>query len=307
MKPVHRSPGAEPSHGAAGDEERRTAWVLGLTATFMGTEVVGGLLSGSLALLADAGHMLTDAAALALTLAAFRISRRPADARRSYGYVRVQILAALLNALTLIGIVVWIAVEAVLRLTEPIVVLAGPMLAIAVLGLVVNIASYTILAGSGSGNLNLRGAAVHVMGDLLGSVAAILAAVTILLTGWTPADPLLSLLVAILIARSAWSLLRRSWHVLMEGTPDWLDVPALRRELAAAVPGVLDVHHVHAWSLTPESPLMTLHVQIAAEADHDDVLHQVGRVLTERYRIGHATIQVERQACPPGVTPSARH
>jgi len=135
-------------------------------------------------------------------------------------------------------------------------------------------------------------------------VAAILAAVIILGTGWMAADPLLSLLVALLIARSAWSLLRKSWHVLLEGTPDWLDVPALKRNLAAAVPGVLEVHHVHAWSLTPESPLMTLHVQIAPEADHDEVLQRVNRVLRERYGIAHATIQVERNACPPAATPA---
>jgi cobalt-zinc-cadmium efflux system protein len=286
-------------HAQGGDEERRTAWALGLTGTFLVAEVVGGLLSGSLALLADAGHMLTDAVALALTLVAFRVSRRPADARRTYGYGRVQILAALINALTLVGIVVWITYEAVSRLNEPVVVLGGPMLVIAVLGLVINIVSYMILLGGNRANLNLRGAAAHVMGDLLGSVGAILAAIVILLTGWTPADPLLSVLVALLIARSAWSLLRKSWHVLLEGTPDWLDVPALKGELAAAVPGVLDVHHVHAWSLTPESPLMTLHVQIATDADHDVVLQQVGRVLTERYRIGHATIQVERNPCAP--------
>lgn len=291
------------NHGpaAGGGEERRTAWALALTAGFMLAEVAGGILSGSLALLADAGHMLTDAAALALTLVAFRVSRRPADARRTYGYARVQILAALINALTLVGIVAWIAVEAALRLAEPVAVLGLPMLAVALAGLAVNIASYLILVGGGRANLNLRGAAMHVMGDLLGSVAAIAAAVIILATGWTPADPLLSLLVAALIARSAWSLLRKSWHVLLEGTPDWLDVAALKRELAAAAPGVLDVHHVHAWSLTPESPLMTLHVRIGPAADHDEVLRAVGHVLAERYRIAHATIQVERAPCPPGV------
>jgi cobalt-zinc-cadmium efflux system protein len=279
------------------DNERRVLWALVLTAGFMLAEIVGGLLSGSLALLADAGHMLTDTAALGLSWYAFRVGRRPATDRRSYGHDRLQVLAALINAGLLLGISAWIAFEAARRLLAPEPVLGGPMLVVASLGLVVNVAAFLVLGGGASENLNVRGAALHVLGDLAGSVAAMVAAGVILLTGWTPIDPLLSVLVVLLIVRGAWELIGRSWHVLMEGTPEGLDVARLRRELVEAVPGVVDVHHVHAWSLTPERPLVTLHAGIAAEADHDAVLHQVQLVLAERFELLHATVQLERDRC----------
>ncbi len=272
-------------------------WALLLTGGFMVAEAIGGALSGSLALLADAGHMLTDTAALGLSWYAFRISRRAATPQRSYGHARFQILAALINGGSLLGIAAWIAVEAIRRLFEPVGILGGPMLAVAVLGLAVNVLAFLILSGGSRESLNVRGAALHVLGDLLGSVAAIAAAVVILLTGWTPIDPILSVLVALLVVRSAWLVIRQSWHVLMEGAPAGLDVPRLRRELAAAVPGVLDVHHVHAWSLTPERPLLTLHAAIDQSADHDEVLHGLQRALRDLFGIEHATIQVERSAC----------
>lgn len=273
-------------------------WALLLTAGFMVAEVVGGLLSGSLALLADAGHMLTDAAALGLSLAAFRAGRRPATLSHSYGQHRFQVLAAFLNGAALIGIALWIAIEAVQRLMAPVPVLGGTMLGIAALGLAVNVAAFLILHGGNRENLNMRGAALHVMGDLLGSVAAIVAAGVILLTGWTPIDPILSVLVALLVLRSAWDLLRQSWHVLMEGSPNGFDVAALESGLAANVPGVEGIHHVHLWMLTPERPLVTLHASISLGADHDVVLHALQGELAERYDIRHATIQVERATCP---------
>lgn len=286
------------AHGPhEGGDERRVRLALLLTGGFMLAEVAGGIWAGSLALIADAGHMLTDTAALALSWYASRISRRPATPERSYGHHRAQVLAALTNGGALAGIAAWITVEAVDRLFTPQPVLGGPMLAIAVLGLIVNLLALRILGHGGSGSLNVRGAALHVMGDLLGSAAAILAAGIILLTGWTPIDPILSVLVALVVLHGAWRLAGQSWHVLMEGTPAGLDVPALRRELAAAVPGVRDVHHVHAWSLTPERPLLTLHARIAADADHDEVLHRLQDLLAERFGIAHATIQVERDAC----------
>lgn len=263
----------------------------------MAAEVVGGILSGSLALLADAGHMATDTAALALAWYAIRVSREQPTAERSYGQHRFQVLAALINGATLVGISAWIVVEAVRRIADPVTVLGGPMLVIAVVGLAVNIAAFLILHRGAQENLNIRGATLHVLGDLLGSVAAIVAAGVILWTGWTPIDPILSVLVALLILRSAWMLLGRSWHVLMEGTPDWLDVAALRRDLTASVPGVTDIHHVHAWSLTPERPLVTLHANIDDGADHDDVLHRLQSRLAAEFGIHHATIQVERSGC----------
>jgi len=283
-------------HVHAGDE-RRVLLALMLTGGFMVAEAVGGILSGSLALLADAGHMLADTAALGLSWYAFRIARRRATPERSYGHHRFQILAALINGGTLLAIAAWIAVEALRRLFAPVEVLGGTMLVIAVIGLLVNIAAFAILHGGSRENLNIRGAVLHVMGDLLGSVAAIVAAGVIMWTGWMPIDPILSVLVALLILRSAWVLVRQSWHVLMESAPEGLDVPELRDTLTKAVPGVLDVHHVHAWSLTPERPLLTMHATLADDADHDTVLHRLRRAVAERYGIEHVTIQLERGRC----------
>jgi cobalt-zinc-cadmium efflux system protein len=291
----HRHDGAH-AHANSGNE-RRVFWALLLTAGFVLVEVAGGLLSGSLTLLADAGHMLTDTAALGLTWYAFRISRQPATPARSYGHDRAQVLAALINGGTLVGISAWIVVEATRRLWAPVEVLGGAMLAVAVVGLIVNLAAWRVLSGGSRENLNIHGAVLHVLSDLVGSAAAILAAGIILLTGWTPVDPILSVLVALLILRSARSLVSRSWHVLMEGTPEGLDVAALRAGLVDAVPGVTDVHHVHAWSLTPERPLLTLHASIADDADHDAVLHRLQATLAERFDIDHATIQLERNRC----------
>jgi cobalt-zinc-cadmium efflux system protein len=286
------------AHGAVeGGNERRVLLALLLTGGFMLVEVVGGLLAGSLALLADAGHMLTDTAALGLAWYAFRVSRRPATTAHSYGQHRAQVLAALINGGALVVIGVWITVEAVRRLLAPAPVLGGPMLAVACLGLAVNIGAFLILHRGGEEDLNLRGAALHVMGDLLGSLAAILAAAVILLTGWTPIDPILSVLVALLILHSTWTNLSRAWHVLMEGTPEDLDIVSLQGELTQAVPGVLDVHHVHAWSLVPGRTLMTLHASIAEAADHDAVLHDLQHALADRFGVGHATIQLERNHC----------
>ena len=283
-------------HPATGNE-RRVFWAMLLTATFAVAEAVGGVLSGSLALLADAAHMLTDTAALGISYYAFRLSRRPATLRRSYGHARAQVLAALINGGALLVITVWIGIEAVRRLLDPVAVLGGPMLAVAMIGLAINAAAFLLLHGGDRRNLNVRGAALHVLGDLLGSLAAIAAAVVILLTGWTPIDPILSVLVALLILRSSWALVSHAWHVLMEGTPHGLDVPGLRRALVDAVPGVLDIHHVHAWSLTPDRSLLTLHASIGAGADPDAVLMQLQRQLAERFGIDHATIQVERDRC----------
>lgn len=280
------------------DNARRVLVALWLTGGFMLAEVVGGLLTGSLALIADAGHMLTDTAALALAWMAFRVAGRPNDARRTYGYHRFQVLAAFVNGVTLVAVVGWIAIEALRRLFAPIEVLGGPMLVIAGLGLLVNLAALWILKSGDRPNLNLEGAAVHVLGDLLGSVAAITAACVILWTGWMPIDPLLSLLVALLVLRSAWFIVRRSGHILLEGAPDWLDVEALRRDLVAAVPQVVDVHHVHAWMLTDERPLMTLHATLGPGAGSDAALTAIRGFLEQHYGVGHATIQIEPHGCP---------
>jgi cobalt-zinc-cadmium efflux system protein len=282
------------------ENARRVLVALWLTGGFTVAEVVGGLLTGSLALIADAGHMLTDAAALALAWMAFRVAGRPNDARRTYGYHRFQVLAAFVNGVTLVAVVGWILIEAARRLFAPVEVLGGPMLVVAAMGLVINLVVLWILRSSERPNLNLEGAAVHVLGDLLGSVAAILAAGVIMWTGWTPIDPLLSVLVALLVLRSAWFIVRRSGHILLEGAPEWLEVEDLRRQLAAAVPEVVDVHHVHAWMLTDERPLMTLHATLEPGADPHAALLAIRAFLDQEYGVGHATIQVEPAGCPDG-------
>ncbi|WP_009869430.1 cation diffusion facilitator family transporter [Paramagnetospirillum magnetotacticum] len=285
------------SHATAPDNEGRVLWALLLTGGFLLAEVIGGILSGSLALLADAGHMLTDTAALGLSFAAFRASRRPATGRHSYGMHRFQVLAAFINGAMLIGIAAWIFIEALQRIFQPVEVLAGPMMVVAILGLAVNVAAFFILHGGDQDNINMRGAALHVLGDLLGSVAAIVAAGVILWTGWMPIDPILSVLVALLIVRSAWRLVAGSAHVLMEGAPDGIDVDELRHDLMAQVPGVTDIHHVHLWMLTPTQPLITLHATVSGTADDGTLLRALQTALAERFDLHHTTIQIESESC----------
>ena len=279
------------------DAQRRLLGALCLTGGFMVVEAIGGVLSGSLALLADAGHMLTDTAALGFACIAVLVAKRPIDTERTYGYHRFPVLAAHVNAITLLLLVAWIAVEAVARIRQPVEILEGPMLAVAVIGLLVNLAAFRILHGGETDSLNVRGAQLHVLGDLLGSVAAIVAALTIMATGWTPIDPILSLLVAVLILRSAVSLLRQSGHVLMEGRPEHLDVADVVRTITEAVPEVSAVHHVHIWSLSPDRPMMTFHARVDRSADHDHVLERVLATLRERFGIRHATVQLEHERC----------
>lgn len=269
-----------------------------LTGGFLLVELIGGILAGSLALIADAGHMLTDTASLALAWFAFRMARRPADWRRSYGYHRFEILAAFTNGLTLLFIAGWILIEAARRLIAPVEVLGGLMLAVAAAGLAVNIVALLVLHGGRRENLNLQGAALHVMGDLLGSAAAIAAALIILWTGWMPIDPLLSALVALLILRSALLVVRRSGHILLEGTPEDLDPERLRESLHAEIPAVQDVHHIHAWSLTAERPIVTLHVAIDERADAHESLIAVKALLKARFGLDHVTVQIEPVHCP---------
>ena len=277
---------------------KRVQIALVLTGAFMIVEVVGGIMSGSLALLADAGHMLTDTMALALAAFAFRVSSRPADARRSYGYQRVQIIAAFVNGLSLLVIVGWILFEAVMRLIEPPEVAGQIMLYVASAGLLVNIVAFIVLHGGDQENLNIRGAALHVLGDLLGSVAAIIAALTIIRTGWMPIDPLLSVLVAMLILRSAWQLVRRSAHILLEGAPEWLDVDDMQSKIIAAVPDVTEIHHVHVWGLTPQHPMLTMHVVLGEIlVDPTPVVRQIKAVLNSEFAIDHSTIEVEFGDC----------
>jgi cobalt-zinc-cadmium efflux system protein len=226
------------------------------------------------------------------------LGRRPSNLRRSYGYHRFQVLAAFSNGLTLVFIALWICVEALRRFRDPVEILAGPMLVIAVLGLLVNLVVLAILRSGHASNLNVRGAATHVMSDVLGSLAAIGASAVILTTGWTPIDPLLSIFVALLILRAAWGLIRESGHILLEGTPENVDPEEVGRRLEAAIPPIAEVHHVHIWSLTGERPVLTLHAVLEEDADHDEALRRIHGALEELFGVSHATIQIEYRTCP---------
>jgi len=285
------------SHSHDAQSTKVLAWAFALTLVFMIVELGGGLLAGSLALLADAGHMLTDAAALALAWAASHIAARPADARRSFGYQRTRVLATFVNGCALLFIVVWIAFEAIQRLLDPRPVEALTVIWIGSLGFAVNLLVFMLLRRGHSHDMNVSAAALHVIGDLLGSLAAIAAAIIIFFTGWTLADPISSLLVCLLIVRSAWSLVRRSTHILMEGTPEGLDVEELRRTLEQRVPAIRDVHHVHLWLVGPHDPLMTMHANVIAGANHVAVLRETKAVLLQHFGIAHATIQIEEDEC----------
>ena len=275
------------------DNERKVLAAFALIFLFMIVEAVGGYISGSLALLADAGHMLTDAAALALAYAAFRFGRRAADARRTFGYARFEVVAGFVNAVTLFAIAGWIVYEAIERFRHPVAILSGPMLAVAVAGLLVNLFVLWLLTRGDTDHVNIRGAALHVVGDLLGSVGAVAAALVIRFTGWTPIDPILSVLVSVLILRSAWNLLARSLHILLEGAPDNATPQEIERHLLDAVPGVAAVSHVHVWLITSGRALATLHVRPAPGADPRAVTRAVERALEARFDIGHATVAID--------------
>ena len=292
----HGHHGHDHGHDHASGSESRILKTFWLISVFMVVEAAGGWWSGSLTLLADAGHMLTDSAALALAWFAARAMKRPSDAERSYGHDRFSVLAALINGLGLIAIVFWIALEAIHRLIYPEDVKALPMLIIAGIGFVVNCGAFFLLHGSDDDNLNLRAAILHVIGDILASVAAVAAALIILGIGWRPIDPILSVVAGGLILKNAVSLVRRSWHVLMEATPEGVDTHEIVTVLEG-LDGVADIHHLHAWSLTPGKPLITLHAQVTAGYVADTVLARIKQALSDRFHIDHSTIQMET-ACP---------
>ncbi len=274
---------------------KRIQWVFVITLGYAGVQAVGGWMSGSLALIADAGHMLSDAAALLLALIAYRIAARAPDKLRTYGFHRVRVLAALANGATLLLLVAWIAWEAVARFRQPTEVLAGPMLAVAVVGLLVNVVGAWVLMRGEQNDGNLRGALLHVVGDLLGSVGAIAAAIGIMYTGWTVLDPILSVLVAVLVVRSAWGLVSDALLILLQAVPRGLDVEAAQADIAR-LPGIAEVGHFHAWTLTDERVVATVHVTPAPGAEALALPPLVAQLLREQHAIEHVTVQVD----PPG-------
>jgi cobalt-zinc-cadmium efflux system protein len=270
-----------------------------LTAIILVVDLVGGLLSHSLALLADAGHVLTDILALGLAWFAAVRAERPADARNTYGQHRIGILAALANAVTLILIVIWIAWEAVQRLRQPETVTPWIMFAAAAVGVAVNLYIVLGLRAEGSENLNVRGAMLHALGDIGASVGVIAGALVILLTGWQYADPIISLGIAALVAKSAWDLLGEALDILMESSPRDMNVAQLASDVAS-VPGVNDVHDLHVWSIAGGMRVLTAHVQVADDrrlSECDNLVSQIHCLVCERYRISHTTIQVEQVGC----------
>ncbi len=288
--------GHDHDHHHHQNDTRLLGWAFFLIAGFMFVELIAGLMTNALVLLADAGHMFLDATALGLSWWAARISAKGFDHKLSYGYHRFQVLAAFINGLTLVALVVWIAIEAVSRLASPEPILPLPALAVAAVGFVVNIIAFRWLHGA-SDNANVRSAALHVLGDLLGSAAAIIAAVLVYFFGWLYADPVLTLLIIVILGRGAYRVIRESAHILLEGVPHNVDLNAIRRELNA-LPEVMEIHHVHAWALTAEKPLLTLHALVAEHTPVHRVTQDIKMVLTESFGINHSTIQVETGPCP---------
>lgn len=272
---------------------RRLRVALAITATFLVAELVGGLVSNSLALLADAGHMLTDVSALALSLFVAWFSRQPYEPRRTFGYLRWEILAAFLNGATLLLLSAWIAVEAVLRLREPEPVAGGVMLVIAVIGIVANVGAAWILHPASESSLNMRGAYLHVIGDLLGSVATVIAALLVRFTGWLAADPVASLLMTLLIVRGAWRLVRESIDVLLESTPAHISLGKVRQQLEA-IPGIESVHDLHVWTVTSSVVAMSVHAIVREPERHQHVLEHVHDAML-LFGIQHVTVQLERR------------
>jgi cobalt-zinc-cadmium efflux system protein len=281
---------------AAMAHKGRLRLALWLVSIFVVAEVAGAMLTRSLALLADAGHMLTDAGALALSLIAIRFSERPATPEKTYGYHRLEILAALINAVLLILISFYILIEAWSRLHNPPQVLGGPMLVIAIAALGVNLISMRLLAHGSHESLNVRGAYLEALSDMLVSIGVIAAAIIIAFTGWYLADPIISAAIGLFILPRTWILLKEAVHVLMEGTPSHLNLVSLRQSIEK-VHGVKEVHDLHVWTITSGVDAMSAHVTVEDAAQGDRILGELQKLLKENFRVDHTTIQLELQRC----------
>jgi cobalt-zinc-cadmium efflux system protein len=288
--------GHSPEVTATGEHRRRLIVVLVITSAVLIAEVIGGLISGSLALLADAGHMLTDSTGLILALIAASLATRAATVKRTFGLQRAEVLAALGNALLLVGVAVWVLIKAVDRLREPVEIDAGLMLVVAAVGVLANLAGLLVLRPAQAKSMNMRGAYLEVLGDLIGSLAVVAAAVVILLTGWMPIDAIVSLLIVVVIIPRAWALLREVVDVLLEATPRGVDLAEVRQHIKK-VPGVVDVHDLHAWAITSGVPVLSAHVIVdqtcISEGRSGEVLDRLGECLGGHFDVSHCTFQLE--------------
>lgn len=296
--------GSGHDHGTAAiRHETPLWWALGLTGGFLVAEVVGAFLTNSLALLSDAAHMGTDTVALMIALTAVRLSRRPPDARRSFGYARMEAMGAMANGLMLFAVAGYILYEAVGRFAKPAQIATTGMLVIAALGLAVNLIAMRLLrAGSGE-SLNMKGAYLEVWSDMLGSVAVIAGAIAIRITGWAWIDPVLAVLIGLWVLPRTWTLLREAGNVLMEGVPKGIDLDAVRALLASTA-GVAGVHDLHVWSLGSSTPALTAHLVVAPGTDGDALRRTLAKLLDERHGIEHCTLQVESEDCGGGACDS---
>ena len=284
------------NHGGEGTSAKRLGLVLALSAAYMVAEIVGGLLSNSIALLADAGHMLSDVGALALALFALWIARRPANSRRTYGYARTEILAALVNGATLVGISLYIFVEAFGRLRAPPPVQGAVVMGVAAGGLMINLLALWLLNANKSENLNVRGAWLHVLTDAMGSVGAILGGLAVWQFGWPWADPAISILIGLLVIYSSWALLRDSVSVLMEGAPRDVDVDAVRDALTKSR-GVASVHDLHVWTIASGMYSLSAHIALTGTDPNEEILRRLEQTLQKEFGIRHTTLQLEAGSC----------
>ncbi|MDR2978418.1 MAG: cation diffusion facilitator family transporter [Rickettsiales bacterium] len=282
-------------HSAA--ESKRLIYSIIIVAITMLMEIVGGIISHSLALLSDAGHMLTDLFALVLSWVAHRFSAKKSDLQRSYGYHRLQIIAAFVNGLTLFLIAAIIIIESIKRFIFPVNVEWQTMLMIATLGLIANIVVLFVLHSNRESNINIKSAVLHVIGDILGSVAAILASIIIMLTGWQVVDPILSVFVSIIILNSGYKILKNSCHTLLEGTPEGISAEEIKGEIVSKLPEVIDVHHIHAWSLSDNYFIITMHAKIKRSVQHTDILYGIKKILLDKFEIAHSTVEIEYDEC----------
>jgi cobalt-zinc-cadmium efflux system protein len=287
-------------HDHAGGASMRRMWIVfGLTATFLVVEVVGGILTHSLALLSDAAHMFTDVMALAIAIAAIRLSRMPADRKRTFGYYRFEILAAAFNATLLFFVALYILYEAYQRWITPAPIESLGMLAVAVAGLAVNLVGMRLLSGDAGSNLNVKAAYLEVWADALGSVGVIIAALIVTFTGWTRADPIVAVLIALWVLPRTWTLFKQSVNVLLEGVPEGMDLSVIDSRLRG-VPGVRDVHDLHIWAIGSGKASLTAHLILdEAQVDVQHVLNDANELLRHDFGLTHTTLQAELEHCDP--------